>query len=99
MIHLEKVTDRLRKLKEILTLQKDRLQNARKALTIAGGNYKAGLITNLEYLSLQKQVVSTQLVIEKTRLDYIMNLIEFNLSTNQVDKIKMMGNHKGISKK
>jgi len=90
IIHLEKITDRLRKLKELLALQKDRLQNAQKALSLAAGNYRAGLITNLEFLSLQKQVISTQLIIEKTRLDYIMNLIEFNLSTNQVNKIKMM---------
>jgi len=91
VIHLKQVRDRLQKFKELLSLQKARLQTAGRALSLAEGNYKAGLITNLEYLSLQKQVSSTQLVIEETRLDYIMNLIEFNLSTNQIGKIKKMG--------
>ncbi len=89
-IHLEKTVNRMHELREILAIQQERLQMAAEAYDLARVNYKAGLITNLEYLNVQQQVTSTQIAIQQTRLQYMMNLTEFYLTTNQVDRVKEM---------
>jgi len=92
-IHLEKTVARIQELDKLLSLQKARLQTAEEMHGLADANYKAGLITNLEYLSIQQRVTTTKITIEQTRLEYIMNLIEYYLTTNQVEKIKNLGNY------
>ncbi len=89
-IHLEKTVNRMTELKGMLELQRERLQMAEEAYTLARINYKAALITNLEYLAVQQQVTATQIAIQQTRLQYMMNLIEYYLTTNQVDQVKNM---------
>jgi len=90
MIHLEKTVNRMHELKGVLDIQQERLQMDEEAYDLARINYKAGLITNLEYLTVQQQVTSTQIAIQQTQLQYMMNLIEFYLTTNQVDMLKKM---------
>jgi len=90
-IHLQKTVNRLLRLKGILTIQNERLLMAQEAYALARINYKAGLITNLEYLTVQQQVTSTQIAIAHTRLQYVMNLTEYYLTTNQVVEIRKMG--------
>ena len=90
-IHLQKTVNRLLQLRSILEIQDKRLQMAEEAYALARVNYQAGQITNLEYLTVQQQVTSTQIAIAHTRLQYVMNLIEYYLTTNQVDEIRKMG--------
>jgi len=92
MINILKTHDRLLKLKELLNLQNSRQYIALKAVSIAEMNYKAGISSNLEYISAQQRVTDTQLAIEETHLEYIMNMIEYYISTNQIDQIIAMGN-------
>ena len=75
------------KLKEIISLQKERLQNSQLANKLAEANYQAGLITNLEFLTVQQQLTENQLQLEESGLRYALNLIEFYILTNQIDKI------------
>ncbi len=92
-IHLAKTVNRMEELRKMLDMQNQRLENAREAWTLASINYKAGLITNLDYLTTQQQVTSTEIAIAQTRLQYVMNLIEYYLTTNQVEKIRKMGTY------
>ena len=87
LIHLAKVYERLVKLKGLLDLQSQRQSITEQAVSFAEINYKAGISTNLDYLSAQQRLTNTQLSIEETRLQYTMNLIEFYVTTNQVDQI------------
>jgi outer membrane protein TolC len=89
-IHVTKTVTRLNDLKRILDVAQKRLKTLEESLELAGLNYKAGWITNLEYLAVQQQVTKNMIRIEAVRLEYILNLIEYYLTTNQVDKIKAM---------
>ncbi len=97
LIHLEKTMIRLEELNNMLGLQEDRLETLKEAQSLADINYKAGLITNLEYLVTQQRNTTTMITIEETRLEYILNLIEYYLVTNQVQKIKEMGTYTDTS--
>ncbi|NOY37234.1 MAG: TolC family protein [Chlorobi bacterium] len=90
-IHQQQVLEHMKKIKELMTIQEKRLETAQQALELAATNYQAGLITNLEYLTLQQQVTNTGIHIEEVRLEYIMYLIEYYLTNNQVDKIIHLG--------
>jgi multidrug efflux system outer membrane protein len=91
MIHLVKVHEKLVKLKDLLELQSQRQAITSQAVGFAEINYKAGISTNLDYLSAQQRLTNTQLAIEETRLEYTMNLVEYYIITNQVDKIIALG--------
>ncbi len=92
MIHLKQLTSKLSQLKKLMQLQQEQLTTARNTVDFSEINYKAGLITNLEFLTAQQQLTKVKLDIEATRLDYLTNLIEFYISTNHVDKIKALAN-------
>ena len=92
MIHLAKVYEKLVNLRGVLDLQSQRKAITEQAVSYAEMNYKAGISTNLDYLSAQHRLTDTQLSIEETRLQYTMNLIEFYVTTNQVEKIIELGN-------
>jgi len=87
-IHFEQTLKKLMKLKQILALQNERLKTTEKTFQFAEANYQAGFITNLEYLSAQQQLTETQIAMQKTQLEYVMNLIEFYIITNQMGKIE-----------
>jgi outer membrane protein TolC len=93
MIHLVKVHEKLVKLKDLLTLQNQRQSISSRAVGFAEMNYKAGISTNLDYLSAQQQLTDTELAIEETRLEYTMSLIEYYIATNQVEDIIALGNN------
>lgn len=86
-IQLDQITEKLRKLKEIYQAQEKRLAANQQALQLATANYQAGLITNLEYLSAQKEVTENQFALQETRLDFSFNLIEIYTLTNQTARI------------
>ncbi len=92
MIHLIKVHEKLIKLKNLLALQNKREEITAKAVNYAEINYRAGISTNLDYLSAQQRLTDTQLSIEETRLEYTMSLIEYYITTNQVESIFALGN-------
>jgi len=89
-IHIEQTIERLDKLKNVIDLQNKRLHTTQKAFQFAEANYQAGLITNLDYLSAQQQLTETQIAIRETQLQYVMNLVEFYVLTNQVEKIEAL---------
>lgn len=89
-IRLSQINERLKKLKEIYRLQAERLATTRQSLQLATANYQAGLITNLEYLTAQKDLTENELTIQETRLNYLLNLVEIYTLTNQTKKIAML---------
>lgn len=91
MIHLLKVHDKLVSTKNLMELQQHRLDISARAVDFAEVNYKAGITSNIEYIASQQQLTNTELEIEETRLEYTMNLVEFYITNNQVDRIVAMG--------
>ena len=67
-IHIEQTIERLDKLKNVIDLQNKRLHTTQKAFQFAEANYRAGLISNLDYLTVQQQFTETQIAIQKTHL-------------------------------
>ncbi len=90
-IQLEQTIQRMKKLKDTRDLQKKRLDITQKAFQFAEVNYSAGLISNLEYLTAEEQHTETQIAIQKTLLEYVVNLIEFYAVSNQMDKLTIPG--------
>jgi len=90
-IKLEQITAKLHRLRELISLQEKQLEIAKNTLELSEVNYKAGLITNLEFLVAQNGYVTTRLSIEKSRLDYVMKLISFYVITGSIDKIEELG--------
>ncbi len=86
-IQAEKIIERMKQLKGLYALQQERLKTTNKAFQYAEVNYQAGLITNLEYLTTQQQLMETQIAVQETLLEYVVNLIEFYAVTNQMEKI------------
>jgi len=82
------IEQQLDRLHATYRLQQERLRITQQALQIATANYRAGLITNLEYLNAQKSLVVTQVAINETRLAYALHLIESYALANDIDTIK-----------
>jgi outer membrane protein TolC len=91
MIHLAKVHEQLVNLKDLMDIQGRRLNISAQTVDFAEVNYEAGIASNLDYLSSQQSLTNTELTIEETRLEYTMSLIEFYITSNQVDQIIAMG--------
>jgi outer membrane protein TolC len=89
-ITIRQTRQRLAKLKGLIQLQQERLKSTEKAFELAEANYKAGMMTNLEYLAAQQQFTETQIEIHKTQLDYVVSLVRFYIVTNQLDKIELL---------
>jgi len=89
-IQQTQIVQDLSRLHETYRLQQEILQITQKTLQIATANYRAGLITNLEYLNAQKENVITQVTINETRLAYVLRLIDHYILTNQPEKIKQL---------
>jgi outer membrane protein TolC len=89
-IQVQQILQNLKKLKDVLLLQENRLETAEKGFQFAEANYQAGFITNLDYLASQQQLAESHIAIRETQLKYVMNLIEFYITTNQVDAIERL---------
>ncbi len=87
-IQIQKIFEKLKQLKHLFVLRNKRLQTTKKAFQLAEADYRAGLVTNLEYLSAQQQLSETQIAIEETQLEYVRDLIEFYIATDQLNKIE-----------
>ena len=97
LIHLLKVHDKLISTKNLMELQQHRLDISARAVDFAEVNYQAGITSNIEFIASQQQLTNTELEIEETRLEYTMNLIEFYITNNQVDRIVNMGNNQVVN--
>lgn len=91
LIHLMKIHDKLVQTRNLMELQHQRLNISSRAVDFAEVNYKAGIASNIDVISSQQQLTNTELEMEETRLEYVVNLIEFYLTNNQVDRILAMG--------
>ncbi len=89
-IHVDKTLTRLEELEKMMIVSQERMKTLEESLALANLNYKAGWVTNLEYLAVQQQLTNNLIKIEAIRLEYILNLIEFYLTTNQVVRIRVM---------
>jgi len=97
LIHLLKVHDKLLNIKNLMELQQHRLEISSRAVDYAEVNYRAGITSNIELISSQQQLTNTEMEIEETRLEYVMNLIEFYITNNQVFRIVEMGMHQAVN--
>ncbi|KAA0231022.1 TolC family protein [candidate division KSB1 bacterium] len=89
-IKLDQLSERTKKLWKIYQVEETRFETNRQLLQLATANYQAGLITNLEYLTAQKELAENELTKQETRLDYLLNLIEIYTLTNQTAKIAQL---------
>jgi outer membrane protein TolC len=97
VIHLLKIHDKMVNTKRLMELQHHRLDISARTVDFAEVNYKAGIASNIDFISSQQQLTNTEMEIEATRLEYAMNLIEFYLTNNQVERIVAMG-HNQVAK-
>ncbi len=86
-IHINKVLERLDKYRDLYLKQLQRLDFSGQAYHLADIHYRAGLITNLEYLTLQEQFTETKIALQDTMLKYGLNLVEFYIITGQTDHL------------
>jgi outer membrane protein TolC len=86
-IHINQVLERLDKYRDLYLKQLQRLDYSEQAYNLADIHYRAGLITNLEYLTLQEQFTETQISLQETKLKYGLNLVEFYVVTGQTDHL------------
>lgn len=86
-IHVNQVIERLDKYRNIYLKQVKRLDYADQAFSLADIHYQAGLITNLEYLTVQEQYSETKIALQETMLRYSVNLVEFFVITNQIEDL------------
>ncbi len=78
-IRLQKIHSSLGRLKHVMALQDERLAVQARAFALARANYKAGLITNLEYLNAQQGLTEIKIRRQKTALQYVLLLVRFYL--------------------
>jgi len=89
-IHVNQVIERLDKYRDIYLKQVRRLGYADQAFSLADIHYQAGLITNLEYLTVQEQYSETKIALQETMLRYGVNLVEFYVITDQIEDLNAL---------
>ena len=90
-IKLNKLMEKMKRLREMMQIQHNRIQTLKQSSGFAEVNFKAGLITNLEYLDIQQKLTDAQLKLEQSRLSYALNLIEYYVVTNQPGQLMALG--------
>ncbi len=91
-IDVERILNQRKNLLETYRLQQEQLAIDQQAFEIATANYQAGLITNLEYLTAQKNLTENQLQIQEIQLDMLLSLIDIYSITGQTGNIvKLQG--------
>lgn len=89
-ISIERTLADLRRLRDVLTMRRCRLEIEEKTFQIAEANYRSGLATNLEVLSAQQALHETRTAIKEVQLDYIAGLVDYYLTVNRVDLIRTL---------
>lgn len=89
-IFYRKTFSELENYKKVSAIQKEREAIAEKAYAIAEVDYKAGLITNLEFIDAQQSLAEIKIKIKETRLRYVAKLIDLYLAANQSEMLFTM---------
>ena len=89
-IFYRKTFSELQNYKDISKIQKEREAIAEQAFAIALVDYKAGLITNLEFIDTQQSLAEIKIKIKETRLKYVAKLVDLFLAANQSDMLFAM---------
>ena len=90
-IKINKLMEKMGRLREMMQIQRERIQTLKQSSDFAEVNFKAGLITNLEYLDIQQKLTDAQLKLEQSRLSYALNLIDYYIVANQPQKLMALG--------
>jgi outer membrane protein TolC len=91
-IKLIQARERLIQLKNLLQIQYKKIEVAKTTMNYAEMNYKAGISTNLEFLTAQQTLINSEFAIEETLLNYTMGLIDFYMISAQTQNIVSLGN-------
>ena len=86
-IKTESMQREILKNRELLVMQKQRLTKLKDASDLAAGQYRAGLITNLEFLSLQQQLTEAEIENRQTKIQLLQSIYDYYLLINQPEKI------------
>ncbi len=86
-IFYSKTFSELESYKEIVVIQKKRERIAEQAFAIAQIDYKAGLITNLEFIDAQQSLAEIKIKIKETHLEYVAKLIDLYLAANKSEML------------
>jgi outer membrane protein TolC len=89
-IKVSKLMEKMNRLRDIINVQSQQIRTLQKSAQFAEVNFKAGLITNLEYLDIQQKLTDAQLQREQSRLLFAMSLIDYYVVTNQTAKIMQL---------
>ena len=91
-IKVHRLLEKMNRLRELMKIQMQQVQTLQQSAQFAEVNFKAGLITNLEYLDIQQKLTDAALKLEQSRLSFAMNLIDYYVVTYQVEKLTGLGN-------
>ncbi len=91
MIKINRLTEKMKRLLDMMKIQKQRIETLKKSAQFAETNFKAGLITNLEYLDIRHKLTDAQLKLEQSRLSFALNLIDYYVVTGQTGKLMALG--------
>ena len=89
-IFYSKTFSELENFKEISKIQRTRESIAEQAFAIAQVDYKAGLITNLEFIDTQQSLAEIKIKLKKTQLKYVAKLVDLYFVANQSDLLFAM---------
>jgi len=87
-IQYGQLLQQIQQYKVIFDFQQEKVATDREAANVAELNYKAGLATNLDFLTAQQTLQETQLKINTVRNQYLKSVVAFWLLTGQTERIK-----------
>ncbi len=89
-IEVEKILSEISGLRETLRLQRAQLDLTREAYELAKSHYQSGLMTNLEYLTAQRDWQENRLKIQETQLALRKQQVDLYLLTGNYQKIAQL---------
>ncbi len=87
-IRFGQIVQQIRQYNNIIDFQQEKIQTDREGAKMAEINYKAGLSTNLDFLTAQQTLTETQLKMNTVRNQYLKSIVTFWLLTGQSEKIR-----------
>ncbi len=91
LIKTNRLLEKMKQLRHMIQIQQTRINTLKESSQFAEVNFKAGLITNLEYLDIQQKLTDARLKLEQSRLGFAMNLIDYYVITNQTERLARLG--------
>lgn len=87
-IQYGQLLQQIQQYKKIIDFQQEKVAIDEEAANVAELNYKAGLATNLDFLTAQQTLIETRLKINEVRNQYLKSAVAFWLLTGQTEEIK-----------